>query len=59
MVAVLRKADATSVAAAAKRHKVSEQPVDVGRQHFGELTLSDVKRWRTLEPENARLKRRM
>lgn len=41
MVAILREADATSEAAAAKKHKVSEQ---TWRKHFGELAPSDVKR---------------
>jgi putative transposase len=57
MVAILREADATSVAAAAKKHKVSEQTIYSWRKHFGELAPSDVKRLRTLEAENARLKR--
>lgn len=56
MVAVLREADATSVAAA-KRNKVSEQTIYAWRKHFGEMTPSDVKRLRVLEAENARLKR--
>ena len=57
MVAVLREADATSVAAAAKKHKIGEQTIYAWRKHFGELAPSDVKRLRTLEAENARLKR--
>jgi putative transposase len=57
MVAILREADGTSVAAAAKRNKVSEQTIYGWRKHFGELTPSDVKRLRALESENARLKR--
>ena len=57
MVAILREADATSVAATAKKHKVSEQTIYGWRKHFGELTPSDVKRLRTLEAENARLKK--
>jgi putative transposase len=57
VVAILREADATSVAVAAKKHKVSEQTIYAWRKHFGELAPSDVKRLRTLEAENARLKR--
>ena len=57
MVAVLREADATSVAATAKKHKVSEQTIYAWRKHFGELAPLDVKRLRALEAENARLKR--
>ncbi len=57
MVAILREADGTSVAAAAKKHKVSEQTIYAWRKHFDELAPSDVKRLRALEAENARLKR--
>jgi putative transposase len=57
MVAVLREADSSSVAAAAKRNKVSEQTIYAWRKHFGEMAPSDVKRLRALEAENARLKR--
>ena len=57
MVAILREADRTSVAEAAKKHKVSEQTIYAWRKHFGELAPSDVKRLRALEAENARLKK--
>ena len=57
MVAVLREADRTSVAETAKKHKVSEQTIYAWRKHFGELSPQDVKRLRTLEGENARLKK--
>ena len=43
MVAVLREADRTSVAEAAKKHKVSEQTIYSWRKHFGELSPSDVR----------------
>jgi putative transposase len=57
MVAILREADRTSVAETARKNKVSEQTIYSWRKHFGELAPSDVKRLRTLEAENARLKR--
>ena len=57
MVSILREADATSVASAAKKHMLSEQTIYAWRKHFGELAPSDVKRLRVLEAENARLKR--
>lgn len=57
MVAILREADSSSVAAAAKRNKLSEQTLYAWRKHFGEMAPSDVKRLRALEAENARLKR--
>ena len=50
-------ADRTSVAEAAKKHKVSEQTIYVWRKHFAGLAPADVKRLKALEPENAKLKR--
>lgn len=38
MVAILREADRTSVAEAAKKHKVSEQTIYGWRKHFGGLS---------------------
>ena len=57
MVAILREADRSSVAEAAKKNKVSEQTSYSWRKHFGELAPVDVKRLRALEAENNRLKR--
>jgi putative transposase len=57
MVAILREADRTTVAEAAKKHKLSEQTIYAWRKHFGELAPSDVKRLKALEAENARLKK--
>jgi putative transposase len=57
IVAILREADRTSVAEAAKKNKVSEQTIYSWRKHFGELAPVDVKRLRALEAENNRLKR--
>ena len=57
MVAILREAEKTSVAAAAKKHQVSEQTVYAWRQHFAGLEPSDVKKLKALEAENAKLKR--
>lgn len=57
MVAILREADRTSVAEAAKKNKVSEQTVYSWRKHFGELAPSDLKHLKALETENARLKK--
>ena len=36
MVAILREADRTSVAEAARKNKLSEQTIYVWRRHFGE-----------------------
>ena len=57
MVAVLRAADRTSVAEAAKAHEVSEATVYAWRKHFGAMDAVDVKRLRALEQENGRLKK--
>ena len=57
MVAILREADRTSVAETAKKHKVSEQTIYAWRKHFGEMAPSDVKRLKSLETENAKLKK--
>ena len=57
MVAILREADRSTVAEAAKKHKVSEQTIYVWRKHFGDLAPNDVRRLRMLEAENARLKK--
>jgi len=57
MVTILREADRTSVAEAAKKHKVSEPTIYAWRKHFGQLEVSDVKRLKALELENSRLKK--
>jgi putative transposase len=57
MVAVLREAERTTVAETAKKHKVSDATIYAWRKHFGQMDAVDVKRLRTLESENARLKK--
>ena len=62
IVAILREADKGeadkgSVAAAAKRHGVSEQTIYTWRKRFGTFEASDVRRLRQLEAENAKLKK--
>ena len=57
MVAILREADRTSVPEVARKYKVSEQTVYVWRREFGTLEPADVKRLRSLETENAKLKK--
>ncbi len=57
MVAILREADRTSVAEAAKKNKVSEPTIYAWRKHFGQMDAVDVKRLRALEAENAKLKK--
>jgi putative transposase len=58
MVAIIREADRDPVAAVAKRHGISEQPIYTWRKRFGTLQANDVKRLRQLEAENTRLKKR-
>ncbi len=57
MVKILREADASSVAEVARRHKVSELSIYIWRKKLGALDPADVKRLRSLEAENAKLKR--
>lgn len=57
MVTVLREADCTTVSEAAKKHKVSEPTIYAWRKHFGQMDAADVKRLKTLELENSRLKK--
>ena len=57
MVAVLREADRTTVTAAAKKNKVSEQTIYAWRKQFGQLEPTDVKALKALSAENARLKK--
>jgi putative transposase len=55
IVAILRESDCTSVAEAAKKHKVGDQTIYVWRKHFARLAPADVKRLKALELENAKL----
>lgn len=57
MVAMLREADKGTVADVAKKHGVSEQTIYTWRKRFGAMDANEVKRLRTLEQENARLKK--
>jgi putative transposase len=57
MVSILREADRTTVAEAAKKHKVSDATIYAWRKHFGQMEAVDVKRLKALELENSRLKK--
>jgi putative transposase len=57
IVRILRQTDKDSVAVVAKRHGVSEASIYIWRKKFGQLDASDVKRLKTLEAENSRLKK--
>ncbi len=57
MVRILREADQTSVAKAAKKHGVSEQTIYTWRKRFTGMEVADVKQLKKVEQENARLKK--
>lgn len=58
MVEILREAEKTSAAAAAEKNKISEQTIYSWRQHFAGFEPNDVRKMKTLEAENAKLKSR-
>ena len=57
MVKILCEADKTLVAQVAKQYGISEQTLYVWRNRYGKLEAADVKELRTLQQENARLKK--
>ena len=57
MVAILRGADATNADEAAKKHCVSRQTIYAWRKKFQGMDVDDVKRLKSLEGENAKLKK--
>ena len=57
MVRIVRESDAGGVPATAKKHGISDQTLYIWRKKFGALHADDVKRLKSLESENARLKK--
>lgn len=57
MVAILREADRGDVAAVAKKHSVSDATIYAWRKRFGAMSPDEVKRLKSLEAENGKLKR--
>ncbi len=57
IVRILREADHMPVPEVAKRHGVSEASVYAWRKRFGAMEDQDVKRLKSLELENNRLKK--
>ena len=57
IVAILREADATSVAAAAKKHAITDQTIYRWRRLYDGMEVNDVKELKTLRDENTRLKK--
>jgi transposase-like protein len=57
MVKILREADQAPVMEVAKKHGISDQTIYLWRKRFGRLEPVDVRRLRTVEAENAKLKK--
>ncbi len=57
IVAILREADATSIAAAAKNHAITDQTIYRWRRLYDGMEVNDVKELKTLRVENTRLKK--
>jgi len=57
MVTILREADRLPIGQVAKAHGISDQTIYNWRKRFGMMVVSEVKRLKELEKENARLKK--
>ena len=57
IVRILRETDQDTIANVAKRHGVSEASIYVWQKRFSGMNVDDVKRLKTLESENTRLKK--
>ena len=57
IVAALRDAEATTAAAAARKHSVSEQSIHRWRKQYDGMQVSDVRELKRLREENNRLKK--
>jgi putative transposase len=57
MVAIVRECDRDPVDAVAKRHKITAQTIYIWKKKFGAFDANEVRRLKTLEQENARLKK--
>ena len=57
IVRILREADQVPVPEVAKAHGVSEASIYAWRKRFGAMEDQDVKRLKSLEQENTRLKK--
>jgi len=57
MVLILREADRVPIAQVAKAYGISDQTIYNWRKRFGMMAVSEVKRLKELEKENARLKK--
>ena len=57
IVKIIREADQAPIAEVAKRHGISDQTIYLWRRRFGTMGVDDAKRLKSLEKENARLKK--
>lgn len=57
IVRILRETDQDTIANVAKRHGVSEASIYVWQKKFSGMNVDDVKRLKSLETENGRLKK--
>lgn len=57
IVRILRETDQDTVVNVAKRHGVSTASIYAWQKRFSEMDVDDIKRLKTLESENARLKK--
>lgn len=57
MVRILREADKGSIVDVAKKHGISDQTIYAWRRKFGAMDVDDAKRLKSLETENAKLKK--
>lgn len=57
IVRILREADKSPIAEVAKKHGVSEQSIYAWRKRFSGMAADDVKAFKSLSQENARLKK--
>ncbi len=57
MVRMLREADKSSVAEVAKKHGISAETLYTWRRRFGTMNVDEAKRLKSLEAENAKLKK--
>ena len=57
MVRIVRESDKVSVADLAKKHSVSTETIYGWKRKFGGMNVDEAKRLKSLEAENARLKK--
>jgi putative transposase len=56
-VAIVRACDREDVAVVAKRHKITAQTIYIWKKKYGVFDANELRRLKSLEQENARLKK--